>query len=143
MSTAMLTKLKEHLETPEGKASFEEYFSKLANRQIITENRFKRFEEYLEKCDFDKFMYRLILEHGDEWREKCWENGVEVHMNNKLSFLFDYVTNNCEPVNVPQIKSDFPNQIWLFKGYYFQITYGQGSIVDIYNADDKRHLLSA
>lgn len=126
--------------TPEGKV----YIENMRKTNEIKMGRYLRFEEWLKHNDFDKLMYRLILEHGDEWHEKCWSKGCEVYMNNKLAFIFDYVVHHREPINVPQIESKhFPCECWFFKGYYFQITYGQGSIVDVYNGDDFKHLLQA
>ena len=104
--------------------------------------RFRRFEKYLETHDFDRLIYRLILEHGQEWREKCHENGFEPYMNNKLKFLIDYVVNNAKSVEVKKIKTNFTNHIWEFKGYYFQMIWGQGVIIKIHNKEDLRELLS-
>jgi hypothetical protein len=129
--------MEEWIESDSGKA----FFEKERKKNEIKKGRYLRFEKWLEHNDFDKLMYKLLLEHGEEWREKCWHNGYEVHPNNKLQFVIDYVVYNHEQITVSQIDSDFPNQIWLFKGYYFQIIYGQGSIVNIYNADDFQLLL--
>jgi hypothetical protein len=120
-----------------GKAFLEKESKKIK----IKKGRYLRFEEWLKHNDFDKVMYRLILEHDDEYCEKCNHNGFETYPNNKLGFVIDYVVDNIEPINVPELDNDFPNCIWLFNGYYFQITYGQGSVIDIYNEDDKKHLL--
>jgi hypothetical protein len=30
-------------------------------------------------------MYRIILEHNEEYREKCWHSGCEGYPNNRLS----------------------------------------------------------
>jgi len=135
----MLKAIREFPETPEGKA----YFENERKKNEIKKNRYLRFEKWLETNDFDKLMYRLILEHGEEWREKCWSKGYEVYMNNKLAFIFDYIVHNYESISVPQLENMFPTQIWFFKGYYFRIMHGQGSVVDVYNGDDFKHLLSA
>ena len=137
----MLKKLKKHLNSPEGKIRAEGYVKRLVEKKRLNDGRFKRFEEWLENNDFDKLMCRLILEHGEEWRENCWSKGCEVHMNNKLSFIFEYILQNNTPIKVSKLETDFPNQIWFFKGYYFQLTHGQGSIVDVYNGKDFKHLL--
>ena len=131
--------LQEFIDSPEGDA----YFEKMGTKQKIQEGRYKRFEEWLKLNDFDRLMYRLILEHGEEWRERCWSRGCEVYMNNKLAFVFDYVAHNLESIRVPQLENMFPTEIWFFRGYYFRIMHGQGSVVDIYNGDDFKHLLSA
>lgn len=132
-------KLDEWVESDEGKAHFENERKKTELKQ----KRFSRFEEWLKNNDFDKLMYKLVLMHGEEWREKCWHNGCEVHPNNVLGFIIDYVTHNFEPVSIPQIESEhFPTSTWFFKGYYFQLMFGQGTAIFIYNAEDLKCILS-
>jgi hypothetical protein len=135
--------LRKHLESPEGKKEMEEYFGKIAEKKALAEKRYRRFEEWLKHNDFDKLMYRLILEHGEEWREKCWHSGYEPYPNNKLQFVIDYVFDNFAPISVPKLENMFSTDIRFFKGYYFRIMHGQGSVFDLYNGDDFRHLLSA
>lgn len=138
-----LEKLRAHLESPEGKKQAEEYFGRIRIKREIKEGRYLRFEKWLETNDFDKLMYRLILEHGEEWREKCWHNGCEVYSNNKLSFVIDYVFDNLAPISVKKLENMFFTDIRFFKGYYFRIMHGQGSVFDLYNGDDFKHLLQA
>jgi len=135
--------LKAYLDSPEGKAQTEKFFNELAEKQKLKEARYRRFEKWLETNDFDKLMYRLILEHGEEWREKCWHKGYEVYSNNKLRFVTSYVFDNLAPISVPKLENMFPTEIRFFKGYYFRIMHGQGSVFDLYNGDDFKHLLSA
>lgn len=135
----MIDAIKEFPNTQEGK----KYFEKQRKINEIKRGRYLKFEKYIETHDFDELMYRLILEHDTEWNEKCWHNGYEVHPNNKLAFVIDYVIHNNESIRVPQIESEhFPTETWMFKGYYFQLMIGQGSAIFIYNADDKKCLLS-
>jgi len=131
------------MESPEGIASTKKYFEKLAEKQALQNSRFKRFEEWLENNDFDKLMYRLILEHGDDYIDKCYHNGFMPFPNRKLSFVIDYVTRDDvpHPVSVKELECDFANDIWEFRGYYFQNIFGQGTITRIYNKDDLRLLL--
>ena len=135
----MSKKLQEFLDSAEG----DEYFEKLDRMNKIQEGRYRRFEAYLETHDFDKLIYRLILEHGEQWREKCYHNGCEVYPNNKLQFIIDYVFETFEPISVSQIETMFNTDIRFFRGYFFRIMHGQGSVFDLYNGDDFRHLLSA
>ena len=135
----LIKKLEEFLNSAEG----DEYFKKRDEMKKIQEGRYRRFEAYLETHDFDKLIYRLILEHGEEWKEKCWHNGCEVYPNNKLQFIIDYVFETLEPIRVAQLENMFNTNIRFFRGYYFRIMHGQGSVFDLYNGDDFRHLLSA
>jgi len=136
----MLEELKAHLESPEGKASLKEYFENLAKKQQIKEGRFLKFTEWLKTNDFDKLLYRLILEHDDTYIENCYHKGYEPYMNNKLSFVFDYAIEHGKEVNVKELDCPFPNVISEFRGYYFQIIWGQGSITAIYNKDDFKRI---
>jgi len=118
------------------------YWEKEAQKIVIKQKRYERVEKWLENHDFEALMYRLILVHGDDYREKCYHNGYQPYPNRKMSLLIDYITHTLEPIRVPQLESIFSNQIWFFKGYYFQMTWGQGVVTDIYNGQDMKHLLS-
>ena len=130
--------IKEFPETPEGKA----YFAKMAKEHEIKIGRYLRIEEWLKKNDFDKLIYRLVLEHNNEYKEKCYHNGYEPYPNRKLSLLIDYIVHNQSEVNVPELDCDFSNQIWFFKGYYLQMIYGQGVITRIVNKENMQNILS-
>ena len=70
-------------------ATIEEYYVKLSKRKKIIENRFNKFENWLENNDFDRLLYRIILEHGDEYESKCYENGYEPYPNYKINVIFN------------------------------------------------------
>ena len=132
-----IKKFEEFLNSNEGKA----YIEKENQKHLFQLHRFNRFDEWLKHNDFDNLLYRLINKHDEEYREKCWHNGCEAHPNNVLQFLFDYLNYSFDTINVTEIDSDFMNQIWFFKGYYFQVIYGQGSFIRIYNKSDMRLIL--
>jgi len=123
--------------SPAGK----QYFEKEVEKLRIKKSRYLRFEEWLKNNDFDELMYRLILEHDEDYRRKCYDNGYEPFPNNKLAFLIDYMVNNVKSVKVQSIDKNFPNGIWEFNGYYFQMMFGQGVATFIYNKKDLRQLL--
>lgn len=131
--------LAEWIKSPEAAIYFEK---KKENFKILI-GRFERFEVWLKNNDFDKLMYRLVLEHGDDWLEKCWHNGFQPYPNNKLKFIISYVTRDDipHPLTIDCLDVDFPSEIWEFNGYYFQIIHGQGTIIRIYNKEDLRLLL--
>jgi len=137
----MVENLREHLASPEGKASMEKYFQKIADKEALDEKRYRRFETWLETNDFDKLMYRLLFEHGDEYIENCYHKGYQPHPNNKLAFVIGYVVDNHESIIVNEIDCDFANSVHLFKGFYIQHIHGQGTITRIYNKEDLRLLL--
>ena len=123
--------IEEWIKSDEGIAHFE----KEKKKNEIMMGRYLRFEKWLETNDFDLLIQRLIDEHDDNYRNKCLDKGYEPYCNRKLSFIFGYIARNCQRVDVPELDSDFPNEIWFFNGYYFQVIYGQGSINVIYDKD--------
>jgi hypothetical protein len=125
------------LESDKGQA----FIEKQKKKKEIKENRYERFENWLKENDFDKLLYRLILEHNYDYREKCYHKGYMPYPNRKLTFLLNYICDNLATINVNELDCAFPNQIWLFRGYYFQLVHGQGTIVKIYNKDDMRLIL--
>lgn len=137
------SELKEWLKSDEAKVSAKEFVEDLAFKEKIKQGRYDKFEKWLEKNDFDKLLYRLILEHDDNYIEKCYGNGYEPHPNNKMEFVFAYVTDRVgKRVYIKEFNSTFPNAVWEFKGYYFEIVWGQGSIQVIYNKEDKKRIFS-
>jgi len=134
-----LNEFKNYLDSPRGK----KYINKLSEKHMIQKNRYELFEKWLETNDFDKLIYRLILEHDDEYMDKCYHNGFEPYPNNKLSFVVDYIMKDDipHPITVKYLECDFPNTIYEFKGYYFQHIFGQGTMLRIYNKDDEKLIL--
>jgi hypothetical protein len=130
--------LEEFPNTPAGKA----YFENIRKKHVIETGRYLRFEEWLKHNDFDKLMYRLIHEHGDDYQEKCMHKGYEPYPNRKLAFLIHYLVHNYEPIEVPEIEPEhFPSTIYFFRGYYFQTICGQGCFHRIYNKEDMKLVL--
>lgn len=123
--------IKEFPNTPEGKA----YFENERKKNEIKKNRYLRFEKWVEENGLDELMQRLEKEHGVAWRNNCYNRGYEPYCNNKLRFVIDYVVHNYEPVSVPQIESEhFPNESWFFKGYYINMTWGQGVFTQVFDS---------
>jgi hypothetical protein len=140
--------ISEWAESDEGKAFNKAYFQELKEKNLRQEYRYYKFEKWLEKGgDFNKLMYGLFLKHGDEWCEKCSEKGHEPYPNNTLQFIIDYAFRYGKGVTKKTIKiynfhASFPYNIVEFNGFFFQVVYGQGSFVRIYNKDDGREMLT-
>jgi hypothetical protein len=137
-----IEKLKAYLESPEGKEATKKYFGNLAKKDAIMKSRFEKFDMWLEDNDFDMLLYRLILEHDDDYREKCYHKGYEPFMTNKLQFVFDYVCDRGTQLKkIPkELRCPFAQAVWEFRGYYFEIVWGQGSFTAIYNKDDMKRI---
>ena len=121
--------------------SIQEFVNEMREKDGIQEKRFLKFDKYLEENGFDKLIYRVVLEHDDAWFDWCYRNGIEPYPNNKLAFILNYVEDRGKRVKIKKIKSEFPNEIFEFMGYYFQHIYGQGVITRIYNKTDLKLML--
>jgi hypothetical protein len=121
----------------------DDYFTKLKEDKEIVEKRFNIFEKWLENNDFNTLLYRMILKHDDEYRSRCYERGYEPYLNNIMRFIFKYVTQRGgKQVEVRELDNLFNNKIWEFNGYYFQIIWGQGVILKIFNKEDSREIFT-
>ncbi len=138
-----VNEFKKWMDSEEGKASMKKFAQKINTERIAFENWSNRFEKWLETNSFDGLIKRLKSEHGKEWAKKCWAKGYETYPNNKLSFLFEYLKENLELVEISWIKSDFSSGGFIFKGYVFDIICGQGCIYRVWNYKTKKHLFSA
>ena len=133
----MERKLEEWAKSPE----YEAYCEKIGKQYELQLKRFAKFEEWLKYNDFDKLIQRLISEHDDKYHEKCYNKGYQPYPNNKLSFLVDYVVHKFEPIKVTELNCNFSNEIWFYKGYYFQMVYGQGVLTNIYDKETMELIL--
>lgn len=125
------------LESKDGEA----FIQKQHEKRALMKKRYKRFENWLIENNFDKLMDRLILEHNDEYCVKCHHKGYEPHPNHKLGFIINYLTNNIKSVYVEELDNPFPNKVWKLKDYYFQMTWGQGVITEVYKVDDLKPII--
>lgn len=129
--------LDEDLANPNG------YWNTIKKKQELAKKRFDKFDQLLEsgKLDFDQIFERLVNEHDDAYRSKCYKNGYEPYPNNKMTFILDYVNDRGEKIDTPDfIGNDFPTATILFKDRYWATTFGQGSFTHIYDLNEKRLL---
>ena len=91
--------------------------------RVILEKRFDKFEKFVESCDFEKFFYRILLEHNDEWFEICSINGLEKTLNNKLKFIFQYLESRGNRIFSNKNNSFLHTEKWKFKNFIFEKEY--------------------
>lgn len=128
-----MANIEAYMASPEGKASIDDYFSKLKEKDNLLKKRFLRFEKWLETNSFDNLMTRLIDEHDESWRDKAYKRGYEPSFNRKLYFVISYIRENFEAINVSEFDNDFYGGSHFFKGYYFTTYHGQGCFTRIHN----------
>lgn len=125
----MLRLLQEHLDSP----ASDKYFEDLRIKEELQESRFKKLDTYLETHSFDELLQRLIGEHTEEYRDKCYQRGYEPYPNNKMSFVISYV--ESRGTQTDEIECDFSNSAYVYKEYFFETICGQGCFNRIYNKD--------
>jgi glutamate synthase domain-containing protein 2 len=130
----MSKKFDEILESPETEA----YFNRLKIKEDIQDGRFVKFETYLQTHSFDELLKRVMDEHNEAYRDKCFKKGCEDYPTNKMQFIYDYVSNSVSHIEVAGITDGhFHTECRFFKGYYFTITHGQGCFYRIYDSNKK------
>jgi len=124
----------------EVKDRMEPYFEELAVKEDIKYKRIEKLRIYLKNNDFDSVIGRIIREHDEDYRDKCYKKGYQPNPNNKYYLLLSLVEIEGDEIKEIDFKDDcvFPNAIIKFKNYYFQWIWGQGVINRIY---DERHEL--
>ncbi len=127
------------LSSEEGKASLHEFANELNEKYELASKRYKKFTAYLEKHSFDDLIQRLIKEHDEAYIDNCYKNHYMPCPNNKLYFLTEYLNDQLIPLkDVEGIKSDYPgDEIYFFKGYYFQIVSFHTGWTAIFDKDKK------
>lgn len=116
--------------------ALERIVSKIKKQFEIDNNRFLRFEKWLESNSFDDLMQRIKEEHSEEYIDKCYKKSVFPYPNNKLDFIIKYIKTNYEPIVDEKLIEEmdinyFYHEIYFFKGYHFLFIYGQGVILKI------------
>jgi hypothetical protein len=129
---SLAQRLKEHLESPEGQRSMEEYFNKLAEKARIMEERCQRLKTHFnDDQSFDLIMNR-VLDKQRKYDDKHYSTYSErpLHVTN---LLWELAASEGEEIGpVDGLTENFPSAIYLYYGYQFAITHGQGSVLSIY-----------
>ena len=109
-----------------------EYFKNEKIKENLLFFRFNQFENWLNSNNFDILIEKVITKHN-KYKEQYLNKKYQFKPTNILGFIIEYIQNKFDIIDVDQLKVNFPNQVWFFKGYYFQIIYNQGSTYKIYD----------
>ncbi len=114
-------------------ANLNGYWNKLKRKDEITASRFPKVEAYIGKHGMSSVIERMIVEHNEEWGDKCWKRGYETYANNKFNILWKWIENTYEPVTNESIPQDFLSASYFVKGYWFTVYCGQGCFYRVYD----------
>lgn len=133
-----LNKMSKRFDEAPNSPESEEYFRQVKIKHDIQVGRFIKFENYIRNHSFDELLERCINEHDEAYREKCYKQGCEDYPTNKMQFIYGYVSEKLESIQVAGITDGhFYTECRFFKGYYFTVTHGQGCFYRIYDSNKK------
>jgi len=119
---------------PEIEEKIEIFAKEMAIESNIEYKRAQKLKHYLDERDFDEFIGRIIREHNDIYRDKCYKKGYEPYPNNKFNLLLKLVEIEGEEItDIDFDDTNFPSEVIKYKNYYFQWIWGQGCINLIYD----------
>lgn len=138
---SLVQRLKEHLESPEGQKSMEDYFKKLAEKDRIQMERANKLLQRYGVCDDSTFDYLMldILEKQEKYDERHYSTYTDrsLHIMNLMWELASANGTEIEPLD--GLTENFSSMIYDYYGYQFAITHGQGSVLSVYRQNELRY----
>lgn len=105
-------------------------------KERITKKHRKKVKSYYSnKSEFNDFVLLNISRHGDDWDINCYSRGFQPYSKKILKIIFNIALEKGKTVDksLDNFTKDFPSTIKKYKGLYFVLVYGQGTISSIYN----------
>ena len=138
---SLAQRLKEHLESPEGQKSMEEYFHKLYEKDRIQIERANKLLQWYGVCDDSTFDYLMIdifvkQERSDQQHYDTYTDRP-LHIMNLMWELASLKGIEIEPID--DFTENFPSAVYDYYGYQFAITHGQGSVLSVYRQNELRY----
>jgi hypothetical protein len=130
--------MREHLDwlknSPEGQAQVASWRAREDMAYAIQEKHMQRLEAYLETVDFNTFLVRMIDEHDEAYKDRCYKQGFFPKPKYGLTLLFNlaFATNTLEDGS--DFEGFWDSEVAFYRGYYFAHVHGQGIISKIYNS---------
>ena len=119
MPNKMLEELKKKMADPEFMARVRKDFQEKERRKEINRERTRKF--FHDQASFEGFLSKLFLKEWDQL--------------NLVDCLFEIVSEEGEKYSEPfdDLTKHFPTYTALYMNHYFSVTYGQGSVLSVYN----------
>ena len=138
---SLAQRLKEHLESPEGQKSMEDYFNKIAEKDRIQMERANKLLQRYGVCDDSTFDYLIldILEKQEKYDKKHWASYTDRPLHIMYLMWELASTNGIEIDPVDSFTENFPSMVYDYYGYQFAMTHGQGSVLSVYRQNELRY----
>jgi hypothetical protein len=138
---SLAQRLKEHLESPAGQKSMEDYFNKLAEKDRIQMERANKLLERYGVCDDSTFDYLMldILEKQEKYDARHYDTYTDrpLHTMNLMWEIASLKGIEIGPLD--GLTENFPSMVYDYYGYQFAITHGQGSVLSVYRQNELRY----
>ncbi len=126
----MLKKLREFLDSDEGKKSIEEFGKKLKRDEEIKNRRTEKFKELAEP-DIDAALSKIIEKYdSDEYVKREYSLGYEPR-ESLLWIAFNYAEKYCKECTDEKYLNVFTGNAYYIGSYVIQVMHGQGSVIKI------------
>ena len=138
---SLVQRLKEHMESPEGRKAMEEYFHKLYESEKIKIERANKLLQRYGVCDDSTFDYLMldILSKQEKSDQRHYDTYTDypLHIMNLMWELASLEGTEIEPFD--GLTENFPSVVYDYYGYQFAMTHGQGSVLSVYRQKDLRY----
>jgi hypothetical protein len=129
---SLAQKLKDHLESPEGKLSMENYFSKIQKRDEVEVTRAFRIKEHFTDLTSFNTLMEFVLDRQNKYDARHYKTYSDkpLHVTN---LIWKLASNEGNEINaIDGLTENFSSMIYDYFGWQFAITHGQGSVLSIY-----------
>ncbi len=142
MSKSMVEKLREFLDSEEGKKSIEEFGNKIKREEERKDRWIEKFKKIAEP-DIDSYLEKLIEKYdSDEYVRREYALGYEPR-ESLLWIALGYAKKYCKECTDEKYLNMFTGEAYYIGSYVIQVMNGQGSVVKIekIELDDKNSSL--
>ena len=130
----MVEKLREFLDSEEGKKSIEEFGNKIRREEELKDRWIEKFKKLAEP-DIDSALSRLIKKYdSDEYVRREYSLGYEPR-EKLLWVAFNYAEKYCKECTDEKYLNMFTGSAYYIGSYVIQVMHGQGSVIRIDKAD--------
>jgi hypothetical protein len=130
MSKSMVEKLREFLDTEEGKKSIEEFGNKIKREEERKDRWIEKFKK-LAESDIDAYLEKLIEKYdSDEYVRREYSLGYEPR-ESLLWIALGYAKKYCKECEDEKYLNTFTGEAYYIGSYVIQVMHGQGSVIKI------------
>ena len=135
MSKSMVEKLREFLDSEDGKKSIEEFGRRLERESEFKERWIERFKDHSEN-NLDFVLEKLIAKYdSDKYIRKEYSKGYEPR-EKLLWIAFNYAEKYCKECTDEKYLNMFTGSAYYIGSYVIQVMHGQGSVIRIDKIDN-------